>query len=80
MLVFDEKCHLVALSSHCTHQIMVGEGTGSCSATEGNATLVVDTIIQTRLPVLQRAPRHREVFHTLSTPFTGNRTIIKTTM
>lgn len=78
--MFDEKCHLVALSSHCTHQIVVGEGTGSCGAAEGNATLVVDAIIQTRLPVLQRAPRHGEVFHTLSTPFTGNGTITKTTM
>lgn len=79
ILVFDQKCHLVALGSHCTHQICVGEGTGSCSATKGNATLIIDAIIQAGLPVLQRAPQRREVFYTLSTTFTGNGTIINTT-
>lgn len=79
-MVLHEQCRHVALSGHCTHQIRVGEGTGSCSATEGNATLIIDTVIQTRLPVLQGAPQRWEVFYALSTAFTGNRTINKNTV
>lgn len=57
-----------------THQVSVGEGTGSSGASKSYTTLVINTIIQTRFPVLQRASQGREVFYTLCFAVTANTT------
>lgn len=57
-----------------TNQVRIGEGTGSSGASKSYTTLVIDTVIQTRFPVLHRASQSREVFHTLSFAVTANTT------
>lgn len=57
-----------------TNQVSVGKRTGSSGASKSYTTLVIDTVIQTRFPVLQRASQCREVFYTLSFAVTANTT------
>lgn len=55
-----------------TYLVMIGERTGSCGAAKSYTALVVNPIIQTRLPVLQRASQCRKVFYTFCHPFAGS--------
>lgn len=64
----------IFLQLQVTNQVSIGEGTGSSGASKSYTTLVIDTIIQTRFPVLQRASQCREVFHTLSFAVTASTT------
>lgn len=64
----------VFLPLQATNQVSVGEGTGSSGASKSYATLVIDTVIQTGFPVLQRASQCRQVFYTLSFAVTANTT------
>lgn len=64
----------IFLKLQVTNQVNIGKGTGSSGASKSYTTLVIDTIIQTRLPVLQRASQCREVFHTLSFAVTASTT------
>ncbi len=62
----------IKLLLQVTHQVRIGERTGSCRTTKSYAALIIYAIIQTRLPVLQGASQCRKVFHTFSFPFTVN--------
>lgn len=64
----------IFLPLQMTNQVSIDEGAGSCSASKSDTTLVIHTIIQPRLPVLQRASQCREVFYTLSFAVTANTT------
>lgn len=52
----DSDCEMLPggmkLLQQVTYQVRIGKRTGSCHATESYTTLVINAIIQTRLPVL----------------------------